>query len=104
MKFISVATFKYLIKAFKEFMNIVKGIHEATVESSTSSLELEYVELETAFLNLLLGSLVGAVPLPTLLTLELLPYVKNEVKLLESRAFRGTDVLGDLMASLGGEW
>lgn len=95
---------KALSKLLNELINLVKGIYEATIESSVSSLELEYLELEVALLNITLGSLVGVIPMPTLLVLELIPYLKDEFKLLELRSFKGTDVLGDLMASLGGEW
>jgi len=89
----------------KEFIKFLQGIHRATIESSVSSLELECTELEFALLTMLLGSLVGIVPMPTILTIKLLPYFKDELKLLELRSIRGSnDVLSDLMSSLGGEW
>lgn len=93
-----------LIKVFKELVNFVGGIHKATIESSTTSLEAECIELEVALLYMVLGSIVGILPMPTTLALELIPYLKNELKLLESRSVRGADVISDLMASLGGEW
>ncbi|MEM0454170.1 MAG: hypothetical protein QXO98_05905 [Sulfolobales archaeon] len=96
--------FQQISKVIKELVNIIKGLHIATIEDSVSSLELECVELEVALLYMILGSLMGTIPIPTMLVLDLLPAMKNEFKLLESRSVKGSDVLGDLMASLGGEW
>ncbi len=93
-----------VVGMFKELISFLKGIHKATIESSVDSLEVECIELEIALLYMVLGSLVGILPLPTTLALELIPYLKDEFKLLESRGFRGTDIIGDLMKSLGGEW
>jgi hypothetical protein len=99
-----VGSVRRISSIFKEFIEFLQGIHRATIESSVSSLELECAELEFALLTMLLGSLVGIIPMPTSLTLELLPYLKDELRLLESRSVRGSDVLSDLMSSLGGEW
>ncbi len=96
--------FKTFKKILKEFMDFIKGINQAIIEDSVSALELEHNELEAAFLTMVLGSLVGITTLSPILSLELLEALKNEIKILESRAVRGEDVLGDLMASLGGEW
>jgi len=96
--------FKTFKKILKEFMDFIKGINQAIIEDSVSALELEHNELEAAFLTIVLGPLVGVTTLSPILSLELLEALKNEIKILESRAVRGEDVLGDLMASLGGEW
>ncbi len=95
--------FKVLKKILREFVSFVKGVNQAIIEDSVSALELEHNELEAAFLTMVLGPLVGVATLSPILSLELLEALKNEVKVLESRAVRGEDVLGDLMASLGGE-
>jgi len=100
-----VGSVKRISSIVKEFVGFLRGIHRATIESSVSSLELECTELEFALLTMLLGSLVGIVPMPTILTIKLLPYFKDELRLLELRSIRGSsDVLSDLMSSLGGEW
>ncbi len=93
-----------LKSVLRELVNFVKGAYQATIEESVSALELEYVELEAAFLTIVMGSLVGVKTLPTLLSLELLEPLKGELKVMTSRAVRGKDVLGDLMSSFGGEW
>ncbi len=91
-------------RILREFVNFIKGINQAIIEDSVSALQLEHNELEAAFLTMVLGSLVGVTTLSPILSLELLGTLKNEIKILENRAARGEDVLGDLMASLGGEW
>ncbi len=96
--------FKRVYNVLRELINFVKGINQAIIEESVSVLELEYVELEAAFLTLVMGSLIGVKTLPTLLSLELLEPLKDELKILTSRAVKGKDILGDLMSSLGGEW
>ncbi|MEM0347260.1 MAG: hypothetical protein QXV93_01630 [Zestosphaera sp.] len=95
---------KTIKKILRELVSFIKGLNQAIVEDSVSALELEHNELEAAFLTIVLGSLVGVATLSPILSLELLEVLKGEIKILESRAVRGEDVLGDLMASLGGEW
>lgn len=95
---------KVIKRILRELVNFVKGINQAMIEDSVSALELEHNELEATFLTMVLGPLVGITTLSPILSLELLDALRNEVKVLESRAARGDDVLGDLMASLGGEW
>lgn len=96
--------FRIIKKVLRELVSFIKGVNQAIVEDSISALELEHNELEAAFLTIVLGSLVGVTTLSPILSLELLEALRNEIKILESRALRGGDVLGDLMASLGGEW
>ncbi|MEM0001340.1 MAG: hypothetical protein QXS24_06215 [Desulfurococcaceae archaeon] len=87
-----------------EFVLFIKGLNQAILEQSVEALEAEYMELENAFLTILFGSLIGIKTTPALLSLEILHAVKEEIGTLESRGIKGEDVLGDLMASLGGEW
>jgi hypothetical protein len=88
----------------REVVLFIKGFNQAMLEQSVEALEAEYVELENAFLTMLFGPLIGVKTIPALLSLELLEAVKEEVSILESRGFKGEDVLGDLMSSIGGEW
>jgi hypothetical protein len=100
---LGVMALERLIGVLREISLMVKGFHQAMLEESVGALEAEYVELENAFLTMLFGPLIGIKTAPALLTLELLESVKGEISILESRGYRGEDVLGDLMA-LGGEW
>ncbi len=96
--------FRVIKKILSEFVDFIRGLHQAVIEDSVSALELEHDELEATFLTVVLGPLVGITTVSPIFSLELLDVLRNEVKILESRAVRGEDVLGDLMASLGGEW
>ncbi|MEM2006302.1 MAG: hypothetical protein QXG17_03340 [Sulfolobales archaeon] len=91
-------------KAVTELVKFIKGVRQALVEGSVSALEEEFIELESAYLLLVLGPLVGVKTITPLLSLELLEPLSAELRILESRAFKGEDVLADLMAALGGEW
>jgi len=94
-----------LLRALKDFLKGVTEAFKASLESSaTGAIEAEYVELNTLFLTLVAGSLVGLVHMPAGLVLELIPLIKDETHLLVDRAYRGTDVIGDLFSSMGGEW
>ncbi|MEM0378340.1 MAG: hypothetical protein QXP68_06815 [Thermosphaera sp.] len=86
------------------FFLFIKGLNQAILEQSVEALEIEYVELENAFLTILFGPLIGVKTTPALLSLEILGTVKDEISILETRGVKGEDVLGDLMAALGGEW
>jgi hypothetical protein len=88
----------------REVVLFIKGFNQAILEQSVEALEAEYFELENAFLTMLFGPLIGVKTIPALLSLELLEAVKEEISILESRGFKGEDVLGDLMSSIGGEW
>ncbi|MEM2005843.1 MAG: hypothetical protein QW705_04950 [Zestosphaera sp.] len=91
-------------RILSEVIAFIKGINQAILEDSVSALVLEHNELEAAFVTMILGTLVGVRTVSPILSLELLDALKSELKILESRAVRGGDVLGDLMSSLGGEW
>jgi hypothetical protein len=93
-----------LRRAIRELLEFVRGVDRALLEESVSALEGEYLELEYAFLVAVLGPLVGVRTITPLLSLELLDTLRGELRVLASRAFRGEDVLGDLMSALGGEW
>lgn len=95
---------KKILSYMREFVEFLRGAQRALVEESVSALEEEYVELEVAFFIMVLGPLIGLKTITPLMSLELLEVTSTELKLLESRVFKGEDVLGDLMASLGGEW
>lgn len=91
-------------KIVRELAEIFKGVRQAMLENSISALEEEFIELESAYLIMILGPLVGVKTITPLLSLELLETLSSELKILESRAFKGEDTLADLMSSLGGEW
>ncbi len=96
---------EWVRKVAGELVELARGFRRAMLEESVSALEEEYVELESVFLSMLLGPLIGVKTATPLLSLELLDSLSPaEMRLLESRALKGEDVLGDLFSALGGEW
>lgn len=94
-----------VVKAIvSEVLQFLKGVYRANVENSVSALQLEYNELNYAFLVTLLGSFVGIKTVPPLLSLELLEAVRDDLRYMVSRAVRERDIFADVMSSLGGEW
>ena len=67
---------------------------------ASSTLELELAEMESVFAVLVLGSLTG-LPLPhSQVSLELLPYMEDELEVMMAR--HGT--LDDMLCVLGGRF
>jgi len=87
-----------------EFVNFNRGIFQAMREQSVETLEQEYLDLEMAFLTMILGGIIGIPLIPGRVARELLPLVADEIKIMEKRAFLGTDVIADYFSTLGGEW
>ncbi|MGC8983466.1 MAG: hypothetical protein ACP5KA_06945 [Desulfurococcaceae archaeon] len=97
-------TFTPIKKALERLLDALRGVGEGLLETSVEALEAELLELEYLFLSSLFGPLIGIKTLPLLAALELLDAAKDEVKVLFTRGMRGEDVIGDLFASMGGEW
>ncbi len=91
-------------KIIENLLAFFRGLGESLVEQSTEALRLEFLELEHAFLSILLGSLVGLPIVPYRISIELLPLVRKEISILIERSRRGGDVISDLFSTLGGEW
>lgn len=89
-------------RIFVELKAVLSGIFGSLMEESVGAMEQELRELESAFLLLVLGSLVGVRTITPMMSLELLEALSDEIKLLEERAYRGEDVIGELMSALGG--
>ncbi len=73
-------------------------------EQSVETLAPESLDLESAFLTMILGGLVGIPIIPGRVARELLPLVADEIKIMEKRAFLGSDVIADYFSTMGGEW
>jgi hypothetical protein len=92
---------KRLLKELKEF---IVGMNQALIEQRVEALEIEYLELEHAFLTMILGGLVGLPLAPLSVAAELSPHLEKEVNILFNRTWRGADTIADLFSSMGGEW
>lgn len=84
--------------------NLTIGIFKALEDQSIEVLRLQYLELENAFLSLVLGGMMGLHLVPMGLSMELLPHLKDEIRIMEQRHFLGSDVVAEYFAGLGGEW
>jgi len=84
--------------------NITLGIFKGIEEQSVEVLRLQYLELENAFLSLVVGGMVGLNAVPLGLAMELLPLLRDEIAIMESRHFLGSDVMADFFSAMGGEW
>ena len=84
--------------------NLTIGIFKGMIEQSVETLQLQLLDLENAFLTLVVGGLVGMPLVPIGIAMELLPSLENELRILEERHFLGSDVLAEYFGTLGGEW
>ncbi len=100
----AIKPFGVLRRLAGELAAMIRGLHQALIEQSVETLEIELAELEHAFLSLVLGSLVGLPLAPLGLAAELAPLLEDEVRYLFSRTWRGGDTISDLFSSMGGEW
>lgn len=99
---------KRLVTALRELADIIYnltiGVFKGIEEQSVEMLRLQYLELENAFLSIVMGGMVGLNAVPMGLAMELLPLLKDEIKIMESRHFLGSDIMADYFAAMGGEW
>jgi hypothetical protein len=94
----------YIVEMLRELKMFLWGAQEALRQQAVGALELEYLELEHAFLTMVLGTLVGLPLAPLGVAAELAPLLEGEVKVLLERTWRGADVISDLFSAMGGEW
>lgn len=88
--------------SFLEFFNsFVKDFGQSQRESLAALTCVELKELENIFTLLLLGSFAGFAAPPTFLSVELLPYMERELRIMNTRAENSNDMLADLISSLG---
>ena len=69
-------------------------------DKATGMLEFELKELENIFVILLLGSFVGLPSPPAAMSLELMPYLEQEIRIMVVRADFAQDPLGALLGML----
>ncbi|BES82305.1 hypothetical protein [Pyrodictium abyssi] len=93
-----------LRRLLDEARAFLAGMHGALIQQSVEALELELIELEHAFLSLVLGGLVGLPLAPLGVAADLAPLLEDEARILFERTWRGSDVIADLFSRMGGEW
>ncbi len=88
----------------KELGLFIFGMGQAMREHSVEALQLQYLEMENAFLTIVMGGLVGMPFAPLTLSMELAPLLKEEIAIMEKRHALGGDLLSDYFSSMGGDW
>lgn len=78
-----------------------KDFHKSQRESLVALTCVELRELENIFALLILSSFVGFSAPPTFLSVELLPYMERELRILNQRAEDASDMLAELVGTLG---
>lgn len=86
---------------FEHIKHFVQGFSQAHREKVIGLTCMEQQELENVFALLLLGSFVGFPAPPTFLAVELLPFMEREMHILGQRAEDASDMLGQMMGTLG---
>jgi hypothetical protein len=80
---------------------ILSDIGTAHREKAIALTSVELNELENIFALLLLGSFVGFPAPPTFLSVELLPFMEREMVVLHQRAGDASDMLAEMVGTLG---
>ncbi len=89
------------IDKFREAINSFwKIVAQVQRDKATDMLEFELKEMENIFVILLLGSLVGLPSPPAAMSLELIPFLEDEIHLMTVRADFAQDPLGALAGML----
>ncbi|HJN03412.1 MAG: hypothetical protein QF907_07285 [Nitrospinota bacterium] len=76
----------------------IDGIGEGLRSSSTQAIQFELKELENVFCLLILGSFSGIPSPPAFLSLNLLPHLEKEIRVMLSRSKNIDDPLGDIFS------
>ena len=88
---------KDFIKVFlKKLGGVFSVIDSAHRGRATELTAYEARELENIFVLLLLGAFAGIPSPPALLSIELLPYLEREIKVLHARAKDSSDAMSEI--------
>jgi hypothetical protein len=89
---------------FKKVLNFLQSTKKILTGSARSKavdiLEWEKTELENIFSLLVLGSFVGIPSTPTSITLNLLPYMENEIQLMIDKVATASGPISDLFSHM----
>jgi len=87
---------------FLSFIKRILGEFDATHRDSATALTvMEVEELENIFALLLMGSFVGFPSPPTFLSVELLPFMERELRVLHRRAKDSGDMFAEMCGTIG---
>ena len=90
-----------LIKLLKDVIEFFRGMGTVNRENATRIIEYEIEELEHIFALLLFGSFTGMPSPPVHITLQLLPLMKKELRLMFTKVATAHDALSEITEILG---
>ena len=89
---------------FAKAMKLVRGffstMDQAHRDNAVELTEFEARELENVFVLILMGSFMGMPSPPSSLSIELLPYMEHELRVLNRKAERSSDALAEVSSIL----
>ena len=89
---------------FEKAWRLVRGffstMDQAHRGNAVELTEFEARELENVFVLILMGSFMGMPSPPSSLSIELLPYMEHELRILNRKAERSSDALADVSSVL----
>lgn len=89
---------------FNKALRLVRGffstMDQAHRDNAVELTEFEARELENVFVLILMGSFMGMPSPPSSLSIELLPYLEHELRVLNRKAERSTDALAEVSSIL----
>ena len=84
------------------FIKRILGEFDATHrENATILTVMEVEELENIFALLIMGSFVGFPSPPTFLSVELLPFMERELRVLNKKAKDSSDMFAEMCGTIG---
>ena len=90
-------------KLFKEkWKRLFESIEEAHKMFITEKIEFELKEIENVFSLLTFGAFTGLPSPPSFITLELLPYMENEITIMINSSHDAKDILSTLAGTFDG--
>ena len=91
--------FKGIFRRIRNFYRFADAVYKT---KATERIEWETRELENIFSLLTLGAFVGMQAPPMHISLELLPYMEEEMTCMTNRVCMSTDPLADLFSMFDG--
>ena len=90
-----------LVKIKKYVRDLFRDIQIVSRGKATEMLDFEVMELENIFTLLLFGSFTGMPSPPAHITLQLLPLMQDELKIMFNRVGVAHDALAEIVSLLG---
>lgn len=90
-----------LVKIKKYIRDLFRDMQAVNRSRATELLDFEVMELENIFSLLLFGSFTGMPSPPAHITLQLLPLMQDELKIMFNRVSVAHDALAEVVSLLG---